>query len=148
MAYPRFQRARDFKKTIGDATGNHTTTSTTLVDVGSYSISVRASVGDVLRIVFNCCITNSGTNTSYTRFNIAATDQGPGWSLPQEIAAYSKPLQMEHWHTVASGDIVSGTVTIKPRYRGSAATVTIFNEGTEFRIPVFAVQNLGPVDPN
>lgn len=130
-------------------TGSHTTTSTSYVDVNAaYSIAVHAVVGDVLAITFSASVTNSGTNTNYFRFLIGGTSQGPAKYYAPGVATFDCDLNHVYYHTVASGDIASGTVTVKPQWKVSAATGTIRNEGTNFGAPMFVVQNVGPVDPN
>lgn len=149
MGYPRSQLSRNFKKVIGDMSGNHTTTSTTFVDIAAaYTGTLKAQVGDVLRCVLNLVFTNSGAQTQYFRFNIAGTAQGPAIYGAVYTGGFDHPLHFEYWHTIASGDLTSGFVTVKPQYRTLAGTCTVRNEGTTFGAPVFAVHNLGPADPN
>jgi hypothetical protein len=137
-----------FKKVIGDGTGSHTYNSSTVwSDINAaYTIALAAASGDVLRIAFNACFAQSTQNYFFFRFGIAGTDQGPGWALPQDNNGYIRPQHYEYWHTVASGDISGGTVTVKPRWKG--INMTCYNvSAADYQRPTFVVQNMGPPTP-
>lgn len=149
IAYPRFQRARAFKYVAGTQAGDHSTASTTFTDINAaYQMALNAQVGDVLRLFFlGQFLFTTAASYLYLTWNVAGTGGDlTNWS--SQVVSSTNPLQQicESIYTVAAGDITSGLVTVKPRWKVSANTVTLTNSGSIG--PYFTAQNLGPVDPN
>lgn len=155
MSYPRYTLARSFKKVIGDGLGNHVKAAgapTTFADIAAaYSIVLAAQVGDELLIRLSGQWFHT-TNNGQTRVRFLAN----GTALPllptnglflagnQTNSTY---VVFEWMHTVVSGDLVAGYVTVKPQHASEADTLTLRNDGTNGK-PLFTVQNLGPADPH
>lgn len=135
------------KYAVGDGAGNHTTTSTTFVDINAaYAQSVPAVAGNLLRIELVASVVNSAAG-GYTALaaNLAGADIAlqAVIGIPSETTTYNGKYL--YFHVVQSGDISGGNVAVKPRYRSNngANTATVYNESTLNRKPVFAVTNLG-----
>ena len=76
------------------------------------------------------------------KFNVAGTDVGPTNGINDEAHNDGNGhLAAVTWvHTVQSGDISGGTVTVKPRFATSASTLTVYNNTTN-GLPLFTVKN-------
>lgn len=161
MSYPRFQRARAHRferYTAGTITFN----STSWVNVPGFgSLAVEAQVGDVLEAGLQMAVENeapallldavtdvSGTPTnSFGTGGTAPTsttgDGVIGWVVAAGL--YGSPAGPA-FYTVQPGDLASGVVTVRFRYRTtSAANKTAIASAT--RGQFIYVKNLGPADP-
>lgn len=135
---------------IGDGGGNYTSTSTTFANLHAslYSLSVAAVAGDRLLITLHCQWFHSAVDSQLRiKFTVAGTAIAAmptnGLFASAERASTSKFNQWTWVHTVVSGDISGGTVTVVPQFATQASTVTVRNDTTN-GLPLFVVENLGP----
>lgn len=128
---------------IGDGSGNHTTTSSTLADIAAaYSVTIAAAAGNRLEIELNGTFFHSaGSVFAGLCANVSGTGDLALQVLNQIPDTNSHQIYYRAFHVVQSGDISGGLVTVKPRWRVSGGTLTIANETTNNRKPVFSVQN-------
>lgn len=137
------------KFVIGDGAGDHSTASTTFVDVDAdYTIVIPAAANDRLEMRFEAMVNHSGnTSTSYYRigFAVANVYVGPTEGA-MEVGCTSNavlyPLEATWWHTVQAGDISGGNVTVEAQHAGVTGTKTMKNGAANK--PVFSVKNWGP----
>lgn len=160
MTYPRFQRARDFKFLL--QTANLTLTSTSWANMPTIAaLTLGAQVGDVIEASFGAYHQNEAayawidavTEVSaapVTSFGtgVAALTSTSGAGVGAWLAktGVEGSIGGSAFLTLASGDLSSGTVTVRMRYRfsGSPNKVLAVSGGGI----VFAAKNLGPVDPH
>lgn len=161
MAYPRFQRARDFKF-ITRTSGNMTLNSTSWANVDNgLDIVLVAQAGDVIEVGGGWLIENqnpdlftdvativSGIPVNYfgTQGAESATSQGiHGWyGLGGGVYMSVGGGDMKE---LVSGDISSGTVTLRLRYRTLSAANRVVRATADNPFRWWA-KNLGPKDPN
>lgn len=141
---------------LGDGSGNvNVTSDNTYRDLSTTwaQVSIAAAVGDKLQCNFDFQWYRSGASGNGTlcvQFSVGGTIRDP-W-----FAAVDSGGQTRHESfqcplvTVASGDIVSGLVTVKMRVAGPTSNpqVTVFNEAGPTatiykRRPTLSVVNLG-----
>lgn len=159
MAYPRFQRSRAFKVAIKNDANLSISSTTWVAADSSKNVALNAQVGDVLEAVLNCRVNNESVNL---RFNVVTMVSGSpvnafdvqgayssgsgglgGWFCPTGVYV---PIGSPGWWTVQSGDISNGIVTCQLMVRVDTATTRT----VQATVPplMFAVKNLGPVDPS
>lgn len=159
MAYPRFQRARSFK-VVRRTSGDVAITSTTMVDLDTtMDIALNCQIGDVLEANINGAWSNeaiAGRIEAVTLVSGAPvnTFSGIAWSttsdgvagwhgIPSVYGVIGGPAYL----MVAAGDIANGLVAVRLKVRvTTAGTKTLTASATNPLM--FAVKNLGPVDPN
>lgn len=164
MGYPRFQRARAFKyvnRTSGDLTLN--SGSWANVDTGT-DLVLDAQSGDVIEVGGSWLV--AGSTTTATFFDVASiVSAAPvnSWGIDGAVTTTMEGVQAwrcdsnsiglntavggSMMRTLVSGDIASGTVTLRLRYKQPTATnVTLYNSAN--RVLHFWAKNLGPVDPH
>jgi hypothetical protein len=162
MSYPRFQRARAFKH-VRHTSGNVAVSSTSWANFDTgMDITLDAQTGDVIEVGLSALADSAGTATdimfdagtlvSSAIVNVVSsgtTESGSSdgvgaWYCTR--SAYSNAAGSV-MYTLQSGDISSGTVTVRLRVRlAGAGSRNIFGSTTD---PVqFSVKNLGPVDPH
>lgn len=136
------------KHVNGDLAADHTTTSTSLTDVDAdYSITLTGcTAGEVIEVEFTGSFGHSAAGgVIVLACAIASTDRIElfhRWTT----ANYAQSMNYRLRHTLISGDLTSGSVTVKPRWylSGTAGTGTCYNgSSTINRAPVFSVTNLG-----
>ena len=156
MAYPRFQRSRDFK--YKNVNTQLTVNSTNWTNVGtSIDITLSAQTGDVIEVnmdglyasvaeyvFFDVCTVVSGSPVNY--FGWGSSDPGSGEGIRawygSGLAADFQSVGGGSVYELAGGDISNGTVTLRLRVRcktGAARDVTVYH---------WWAKNLGPQDPN
>lgn len=129
----------------GDGGGSHTTTSTSLADVNAaYSKTIAAVAGDLLEVEFEGTFSHSTSSNDF--IGLAINISGTGDKTIQRLQAFpasgvSYGMSVRVFHTVVSGDITGGLVTVKPRWRTNSGTATCYNESTNNRKPVMSVAN-------
>ncbi len=161
MGYPRHRRSRDFKFFTRSA-GNLTMNSTSWADLPSitttWDISLVAQAGDVIRVEItglwgaeavegNLDVVSivSAAPVNYWGGDGNGSSNGVGgWYGP--ASAYSS-FGGSVRRVLVSGDIASGVVTMRPRYRTATASNKTLFANTNSSLH-FAVDNLGPQDPN
>lgn len=158
MAYPRFQRARNFKeaqKSTDTLLGN---TNWGAVD-SAVDRTISAQVGDIIEVIFSASISDTAANAAEVEtvtmngvtpinsmWNRTTAPSGasgagfPAWAVPSGVMTR---LIGSLFYPVVAADIVNGLVSIQLRFRTGLATPT--RSLTPFSI---AYKNLGPVDPN
>lgn len=150
MAYPRVKRSKAHKSVRGAKAGNHSVTSTSFADVDAqYSISLKeCQVGDVVEVSFEFSWAHGSAGALLHMIpNFAGTGDITDRACVDGASVANNPVEkLFVWRrTLVSGDISSGTITVKPRAKVSAGTATIYNESTDNRAPLFTVANVGPV---
>lgn len=161
MTYPRYQAARAFKfftRVAGSLTLNSTTWANLPTIGTTWDAVLAAQVGDVIRVEMtglfgveavegNLDIVSivSAAPVNYWGGDGGVSSNGvAGWYGPASAyASFGGSVR----RTLLAGDISAGTVTLRPRYRtATAANKTLF--ASSAATLHFAVDNLGPVDPN
>lgn len=160
MAYPRFQASKSFK-VVRYTTGNFTLNSTSWANIhaSAFDVTIAAQSGDVIVVHFAGCYGNEavqvgidvatipgGTVTNYFGGAVETStgDGVPAWLGPAGALSSFGGAAMR---TLVAGDLSGNTVSVRPRYRTTAATNKTLYANTG--LPVFMmVQNIGPVDPN
>ena len=159
MAYPRFQRARQFKfvRYQGIDVG---VAQTTWVGLGTGDLELAAQVGDVLEVGASYRVSNAAvemyfdlhTYVSSARVNsvgsgAAAADTQLG--IPGLIATsgVTGGIGGGALYTVVAGDISNGLVLLRPVFRGASTTSRQILGASPNFIHYWA-KNLGPADPN
>lgn len=136
------------KHVNGDLAGDHSTTSTSLADIAAaYSLTLTGcTAGEVLEIELTGSFSHSAAGgVIVVACAIAGTDRIEvfhRWTT----ANYAQSVNYRLRHTLVSGDLTSGSVTVKPRWyvSGTAGTATLFNGSSAInRAPVFSATNLG-----
>lgn len=140
-------------------TGSLTLNSTTWANVsGPTDIVLAADAGDVIQVSIACAVGNEATdlyldvvtivsaavtNSFAQQGAVSATSQGiMNWrSIPGTFNSPGGPF----WYKLVSGDISSGNVTLRLRYRTSSATNKTIFAGTDTAFSFFA-RNHGPVE--
>lgn len=152
MAYPRYSRSRAFKFFDGDAAGDHTTTSTTMVaiDGTDYDLTLNeCQVGDVVRLRFRGHVSNDSaanalTLNFYSVNNTAyvATQADGVWE--DSVDTTPRTVEVVHLYTLVAGDLSSGAAQFEVHWATAGGTARLDNAaGTP--LPQFSVENLGPV---
>lgn len=136
--------ARDYIKTkyvLGNLAGNHTTTSTSFVDVvtATYDLVIDAMIGDILEMTFDASISGAALLTADFAWSVNAVDKTPY----RHVDVTSNPMAISYRliHPVVSGDLTGSSVRVKPRMKTSTSTLTVHNSAS--RGPVISVKNLG-----
>jgi hypothetical protein len=164
MAYPRFQRARAFKyinRMSTDITLNSGTWAN--VDTGT-DLTLEAQTGDVIEVGGSWL--TSGSATTATFFDVASIVSGSpvnSWGIDGAVTTAMEGIQA--WRcdsnsiglnqrvaggmmrVLLAGDISSGLVTLRLRYKQPTATNVTLYTGAN-RALHFWAKNLGPVDPH
>lgn len=163
MSYPRFALARShkfFNRTAGSLVLNNNTSWVDLPTIGtSWDITLAAQIGDVIEVgasgvwdnqavlgFLDVCTIISGSAVNY--FGTGGDVGGSGIENWRGDASEAyDAIGGSFYYALVSGDISSGVVTLRLRYRtGSAANKTLYATTTN---PLqFRAKNLGPVDPN
>lgn len=161
MAYPRSQRSRGFKSaTI--TSGDFTLSSATFIDLATTAdITLLAQVGDVLEVIPAFLVSNATASTAMqfdaqTRVSAAGVntvsgglaDGVPAWRLQPQVSAQITAVVGSWPYTIVSGDLSSGTVTLRMRYRANNTNVTTVSADATNRKFLWWVKNLGPVSPH
>lgn len=158
MAYPRFQRSRDFKRRQRTA-GNVTVTAGAADFDTSLDIVLVAQVGDVIEYgvngrgtmvsgsdgTFDVATIVSSAPVNYFGTGMVAGQGVQSWYIPNSAGNF--PLSGSMLYTIVSGDLSAGTVTLRFRRfgGGAGASVVLANATTPFTV---WAKNLGPQDPN
>ncbi len=162
MAYPRYQRARDFKR--ARRTAGNVTISTSLANVDTaLDISLAAQVGDYIEYgvlahitlingsdaAFDVATIVSGSVVNYFGGSTLAVGNGPWYFGPPSGAGTSIPLMMSGsmLYPLVAADISAGTVTLRLRCIGGGSGAVSLKASSTEPLTVWA-KNLGPADPN
>jgi hypothetical protein len=161
MAYPRYRAARAHKH-FTYAVGNITLNSTAWADLPTIGTTwdavLAAQAGDTIEghltavvsnqavaSYFDIAVVVAGSVVSYLSNNTGVSHQGmPGMIGEASAFRYQFGGAVR---TLVAGDIVAGTVTLRPRYRTSSATNRTLLGSADTPFSMW-VKNLGPVDPN
>lgn len=151
MAYPRFRRARAHKHTRRTTgTVNFSSTSFANFDTAT-DIVLRAAVGDVIAVHLGFIWTNGADYGQLDVFTIVSGSPVNGVGSGSGIAGVAGEISVETsvgctvHYTLVSGDISSGTVTLRVRGKTTSGGV---NKGilASATVPFdFAAENIGPV---
>jgi hypothetical protein len=160
MAYPRFRKARAHKlltRTSGDITANSTTWAN--LDTG-LDMTVPASIGDTIRYGMSAYVNGeavalavqpatlvSGALVSWFGGGEPTTTTGTGvsgWFVEASVTGRIGPPVML---VVVAGDISSGKVTVRLRYRTGSASAKTVQASTTTPLQVW-MENIGPVSPH
>lgn len=164
MAYPRHQRARDFKvftRTAGDITLSANLVWTDLPTIGTtWDITLQANTGDVLLagisgvvdtasvVTFfdvQTIVSGTATNSFGSQTTVINANRGVmAWYCAINVL---NNLGGSAMYTVVAGDIVSGGVTCRLRNENASATTRNLHATVDYPLQ-FWIRNLGPVDPN
>lgn len=167
MTYPRFLMARGHKSAVRTS-GNISmgTTSWTNLDTG-LDITIHATVGDVLLamcefqvlcasgndVFFDIATVVAGSPVNY--FSLGTSSQAnrglPSMYVGNFLTNVAFSLSGLASYPVQSSDLVSGSVTLRLRYKnnGPTPTLTLYaDNGATYTPARWRVWNLGPVDPN
>lgn len=160
MAYPRFQRARSFKRTTRTA-GDIILNSTTWADVDTgLDLVLTAQIGDVIEYGIHgrmsdatpevymdvATVVSAAVASYFSSGTITPATLGtPGWlcSASTTVLLTGSVLSFP----LAAGDISGGLVTLRLRYYESSAVARAIFASAAQPLHIFA-KNLGPVDPN
>ena len=150
MAYPRFQRARDFKF-VTKSDGDFSVTSTTPASItGLGDIVLTAQVGDVIEVSANGFWSTQNVQGTLRVVSIVGGSPVSVW--PGTAGWIGLPLGTyvsfggSTMREVSGGDISSGTVTLRLQAWVSSGSRTLRAvSGEELH---FWARNLGPKDPN
>lgn len=164
MAYPRFRRARThtyFRRTAGDlgltsATWANVSTEGSL-STAALDLVLPAAVGDVIEYGINGMWASEGTSGSLDVMTLVSSagvhwfgsgelttttgDGVVGWYAPGGVFM---PISGVMMLTVAGTDISGGTVTCRPRYRGSDGSQRSILANTSDPLLLW-MKNIGPV---
>lgn len=164
-SYPRFQRARDFKRT--QRTAGSVVIGTTILNVDTATdITLTAQVGDYIECSlgglvslvtgsdasFSVATIVGGSVVNYISGQVLAVGAGvPNWYCPnrdtaQGVAGWNLSGAASPYAIVA-GDLSGGTVTLRVRaIGGGGGAISLWaTTGVPFN---FWAKNLGPMDPN
>lgn len=113
---------------IGTGSGDLSTTSTTFVALPGYSISLPASIGDVIDVELNSCYYGNTASQQIT-FQILANGVDIGQELVFMPTASTTltPLALKIRRTVQVGDLVSGAMPLTVKFKTSAGTAAFVN---------------------
>jgi hypothetical protein len=166
VAYPRFLRARQHKyvtRTSGDITTAAINPATTWgnVDTG-LDITLKGAVGDVVEVGLSGCWDD--TAATYRLLDVvsivsaapalnwsggvaeATTGQGIGaWRANTGVRTNAAGSVMR---ALLAGDIASGAVTLRLRYRGTDTATSRVLTASAAQPLHFWAKNLGPVAPH
>jgi hypothetical protein len=132
------------KKVLGSNGGDHSRSASGYADVdAAYSIAIPAVANDVLEIAFSFTLSFAGVNTALLAFNIGGSRPSEWWWVPTGTN-HNNVVTLYWAHTVASGEISGGTVTVKPQW-DPQSTTTLTMRNSSGRRPIFTVKNIGPV---
>ena len=161
MAYPRYRAARAhkvFTRSTGDLTLNSTTWADLPTIGTTWDAVLAAQTGDVIECGVSAFWNaeavvghlDVATIVSAAAVNYFATAGGAsGYGVPNwaGIANAQSNAGGPYLYTLVAADISSGTVTLRLRYRTSAASnKTLYAQSI---LPLqFYAKNLGPADPN
>ncbi len=138
-----------------------TTSSTTYVDMGIADIVLAAQVDDVIEFGIAMNVYNSNTDSATmvepvivaagaavnaTPLNTFSGGLTDGTWRQQSGVSFMVQMMGSFMYTVAAGDISSGTITLRLRWRVSSATATMDATATNRRAHVWA-KNLGLATP-
>lgn len=160
MAYPRFQRSRDFKLNVVNT--QFTITSTSWVNAtGASDIVLSAQAGDVVEVqmearydgqtnggeykFIDVATVVGGSPTNYFGFNSSEPATGEGihaWYGSGQNLGDFQSIGGGSARVLLAGDIESGKVTLRLRVRGNTVN------GRDIVIYKWWAKNLGPEDPN
>lgn len=127
----------------GTGTGDYTTTSTTMVDVDgtNLKVSLSAASGDVLCVAVSCSVAANVSGACGVTVNVGGTVLGDSDGIQFSNVIGDVPLSFTVLHTVASGEISGGSVTVKVQWLTTGGTATMFNRSAVVR-PQLTVLNL------
>lgn len=161
MAQPRFQRARAHRFERYTA-GTITLNSTSWANMPGFgTLTLEGQVGDVIEVGLNCNVANeavaalldvvssvSGAPTNSVGTGGAALTSTTGDGIRGWVSAASVTTTVgpPAFYTLQSGDISSGQVTLRLRYRTSSAANKAIYSASDAGI-FFYAKNLGPADP-
>lgn len=160
MSYPRFQRSRDFKRTVYRHSANYTTSSSTFASIDATNLpalGVYAETGDVVLCTFVATFGhNAAGNTirvdwlidqptsADTAFRTLNGGAGAGVI---ELGTNSLDCNNAFFRGLFTAT-ESGQHTFLPQWNTGGGTASIINTGVNSSAVSHLVQNLGPVDPN
>lgn len=160
MSYPRFQLARShkhFTRSVGNLTLNSSTWADLPTIGTTWDAVLSAQVGDTIeagvsgvlgaenvQIHFDVATIVAGVVTNYFGSGTVSNAGVCAWLAE---AVQTTNIGGSAMRTLVAGDISAGTVTLRLRYRGSAATSRTLYASADLFFQFF-VKNLGPVDPN
>lgn len=161
MSYPRFQRSRDFKffnRTAGNLTLNSTTWANLPTIGTTWDITLAAETGDTVQVGLSALwgseavfgFLDVSTIVSAVAVNAlsgAGGVGGEGMAGWRGAASTAFPIGASPMYTLLVGDISSGTVTLRLRYRTFTAAAKTLYAATDDPLHFWA-KNLGPMDPN
>lgn len=130
-------------RATGSGGGDHTTTSTTLVNIhaSAYDLVVAAVAGDVIEIAGTLEPWYTGTKPRITfALDVGGTALDRVANHAPAVDGEVQTITFQRQHVVTSGQISGGTVTIRPQWRTSTGTARIENSGDSR--PHFTVKNL------
>lgn len=160
MAYPRFQRSRDFKMNIVNT--QFAITSTSWVNAtGASDIVLTAQAGDVIEVqmearydgqtnggeykFIDVATVVAGAPTNHFGFNSSEPSTGEGihaWYGSGQNLGDFQSIGGGSVKELVAGDIENGKVTLRLRVRGNTVN------GRDVVIYKWWAKNLGPQDPN
>jgi hypothetical protein len=161
MSYPRFQRARSFKYDTRTA-GNIALTNTAWADLtSSMDIVLAAQAGDVIEYGISGMwgseatygyldigtVVSGSTVNQFINSQNGASSTSEGALCWVGLTGELSPIGGSVMYALQSGDIASGTVTLRPRVRLLASTTKNLWASTTDPLHVWA-KNLGPADPH
>lgn len=161
MAYPRFQRARQFKKVVYTG-GNITLNATALTELAALDMVLTAQVGDQIKYGISGRLDSAAVATGFDVYTIVSSARvnpfGPGLSASlgstQGVPGWYGPTGVPSLLTgeilgppLAVGDLASGEVRMRLVVAQTAATARNLHATANVPLIVWA-QNLGPADPN
>lgn len=124
-----------------DNSGDLTTGSTSFVDISALSLTIAASAGEklIIDVMVDVYTSSLGIAT-----DVAIVVAGTVKKVNVQVAPGTNlalPMVVRYVHTVASGDISSGTVAVKAQWRlGSGSTFIVNSSG---RTGILTAENVG-----
>jgi hypothetical protein len=157
VAYPRFQRARQFKRVLHDIGGTITINSATLAAIGATpDIALAAQVGDVIEVGAGIQAGDSVANSiEFSGATIVSGNPVTYWHGGTNTGSIGHwTIRGGDYHAgggvillppLVAGDIAAGTVTLRLLGRAPTARVIFANSTVPL---LWWAKNLGPSDPN
>lgn len=149
MSYPRHVVSRNFKTASSVSKGSDMSITSAWAQIDALlTATVAAQVGDVLELMVRGCMVAGGGEIIFLDFAVAGTRIGhstDGLYKHQIPASFELTHTLIDHHTVVSGDLSSGLVTVVPFAKTSGTT-----RAMRYLAPPaqFTVKNIGPADPN
>lgn len=154
MTKPRFALARAFKF-ASRSSGNLTLNSTSFANVDTgLDLVLAAEVGDVIEVGVSVVMGAEAVIAMFDVYTIVSASPVTGFGGTNGVSGWYVSALADNMHvggsvmsTLVAGDISSGTVTLRLRYKtGTAANKTLLaNTANPLH---FWAKNLGPADPH